>query len=144
MKDNNERFTLTTNKFMSGIDALKIASLIMRDVFEFMPKPDDTMYQDDLACEDEAMWAILETIQVYPPYPKEVSWNQRVLHIGKNELEYRNSDNIVVCWKREIIEDTPQWIFWVVVPPNYQEPNAGGLMGPRLERAGFTRELLVA
>lgn len=141
------RYTLITNNFLEGITAIKAASLIMRDIFSNMPKPTEEIATNDEACEDEAMWAILDTIRVHSPYPKEgVPWKQQVLHIGKFELDYKNCEGVLFCWKRERVdEDTYQWVFWVVLPGEYyQEPSAGGLMSPRLERAGFIREALVA
>lgn len=145
MTTTSTRFTLITDKFYKGIDAISSASIIMRDIFECLPTAVE-MVTDDQLYEDEAMWAILDTLRVYKPYPKgDIPWTQRVIHIGNYELEYLNRENVMFCWKREKVDDNIHWVFWVLLPEEYyQEPTAGGLMGPRLERAGFTREALVA
>lgn len=133
------RYALTTTHFFDGIEAIKSASIIMADVFN------DVVDQDDTTCEVDAMWALLETITVHKAPKGKVPWKQRVLHVGKTEMEYQNSDGVIFCWQQQKRKEDTVWVFWVILPDEwYQEPTAGGLMAPRLERVGFSYEPLAS
>lgn len=140
-----ERYVMTTPKFFCGLEGFREASLIMGDVFRHVPKPkEDKRTEDNDWLAEEAQFALLDSITVPSPVQlKYLAFPQMILHWDKDEMSYLNSDDIQFHWRKIDRQDpNSKWVFWVLLPDSYVEPDADGPMGHKLEVQGFIREVL--
>lgn len=138
-----ERYVMTTPKFFCGLEGFREASLIMGDVFRHVPKPkEDKRTEDNDWLAEEAQFALLDSITVPSPVQlKYLAFPQMILHWDKDEMSYLNSDDIQFHWRKIDRQDpNSKWVFWVLLPDGYVEPDADGPMGHKLEVQGFIRE----
>lgn len=97
-----ERYVMTTPKFFCGLEGFREASLIMGDVFRHVPKPkEDKRTEDNDWLAEEAQVALLDSITVPSPVQlKYLAFPQMILHWGKDEMSYLNSDDIQFHWRK--------------------------------------------
>lgn len=138
-----ERYVLKTPKFYLGIEALRDSSPLMCDIFAEAPIPRLQDVEDDKSYENWALFALLDTIKASKPITIDVLQRvQRVTYVAKDAVDYVNREGIPLSWRKETSDGKDLWVFWVLLPKDYQEKCANDPMGKRLEINGFVREPL--